>query len=116
MAPLLPLVCLVRLVLLLVPPLRVRLVLLLVLLLMSLWVPLPSLGLSLREVSVDCGVDVLSFGGTKNGASCAEAVVFMNEELASDFALRRKRFGPDVAMDHAVDRDRNAVLQLCASG
>ena len=50
-----------------------------------------SLGLSLREVSVDCGVDVLSFGGTKNGASCAEAVVFMNEELASDFALRRKQ-------------------------
>lgn len=50
-----------------------------------------SLGLSLREVSVDCGVDVLSFGGTKNGASCAEAVVFMDEELASDFALRRKQ-------------------------
>ena len=43
-APLLPLVCPVRLVLLLMPPLRVRLVLLL---LVSLWAPLPSLVLSL---------------------------------------------------------------------
>jgi len=50
-----------------------------------------SLGLTLREVSTDCGVDVLSFGGTKNGAFCAEAVVFMDEQLASDFALRRKQ-------------------------
>jgi threonine aldolase len=50
-----------------------------------------SLGLSLREVSTDCGVDVLSFGGTKNGAFCAEAVVFLNEQLANDFGLRRKQ-------------------------
>ena len=50
-----------------------------------------SLGLSLREVSTDCGVDVLSFGGTKNGAFCAEAIVFMNDHLARDFALRRKQ-------------------------
>lgn len=48
-----------------------------------------SLGLSLRDVSTGCGVDVLSFGGTKNGATCAEAVVFMNEHLARDFELRR---------------------------
>ena len=50
-----------------------------------------SLGLSLREVSTDCGVDVLSFGGTKDGALCAEAIVFMNEHLARDFPLRRKQ-------------------------
>jgi threonine aldolase len=50
-----------------------------------------SLGLSLRESSTDCGVDVLSFGGTKNGAFCAEAIVFMDERLARDFALRRKQ-------------------------
>ncbi|MDQ2762857.1 MAG: low specificity L-threonine aldolase [Pseudomonadota bacterium] len=50
-----------------------------------------SLRLSLREVSTDCGVDVLSFGGTKNGALCAEAIVFMNEHLARDFTLRRKQ-------------------------
>jgi threonine aldolase len=50
-----------------------------------------SLGLSMREVSTGCGVDVLSLGGTKNGAFCAEAVVFMNEHLARDFVLRRKQ-------------------------
>jgi threonine aldolase len=50
-----------------------------------------SLGVSLREASTDCGIDVLSFGGTKNGAFCAEAIVFMNEHLARDFVLRRKQ-------------------------
>lgn len=50
-----------------------------------------SLGVSLREASTDCGVDVLSFGGTKNGAFCAEAIVFMNDDLARDFVLRRKQ-------------------------
>ena len=50
-----------------------------------------SLGFSLSNVSTDCGVDVLSFGGTKNGAFCAEAIVFMNEHLARDFVLRRKQ-------------------------
>lgn len=50
-----------------------------------------SLGLSLRDVSTGSGVDVLSFGGTKNGAFCAEAIVFMNEHLARDFVLRRKQ-------------------------
>lgn len=50
-----------------------------------------SLGISLRGASTDCGVDVLSFGGTKNGAFCAEAIVFMNEHLARDFVLRRKQ-------------------------
>ena len=50
-----------------------------------------SLGLPLRAVSTDCGVDVLSFGGTKNGAFCAEGIVFMNEHLARDFVLRRKQ-------------------------
>ena len=50
-----------------------------------------SLGVSLREASTDCGVDVLSFGGTKNGAFCAEAIVFMNDHLARDFVLRRKQ-------------------------
>ncbi|MDF1646656.1 MAG: aminotransferase class V-fold PLP-dependent enzyme [Legionellaceae bacterium] len=35
-----------------------------------------ALGCSLREMTMDCGVDVLSFGGTKNGLMSAEAVVF----------------------------------------
>lgn len=37
-----------------------------------------ALGVSLREVTTDVGVDVLSLGGTKNGALAAEAVVVLN--------------------------------------
>ncbi|NJK72523.1 MAG: low specificity L-threonine aldolase [Synechococcaceae cyanobacterium SM2_3_60] len=39
------------------------------------------------------GVDVLSFGATKNGAMAAEAVVFFTPELAAQWAYRRKRAG-----------------------
>src|SRR5947209_5190124 len=43
------------------------------------------LGLSLRELTTDAGVDVLSFGGTKNGMMYGEAVVFLDPSLARDF-------------------------------
>lgn len=47
------------------------------------------LGVSLREISGDAGVDVLSFGGTKNGLICGEAVVFFDSDLAQNFEYRR---------------------------
>ncbi len=47
------------------------------------------LGVSLREISGDAGVDVLSFGGTKNGLICGEAVVFFDPDLARNFEYRR---------------------------
>ncbi len=50
-----------------------------------------SLGLSLREATRDLGVDVLSFGGTKNGAMGAEAVIFFNPKLAENFLYLRKQ-------------------------
>jgi threonine aldolase len=50
-----------------------------------------SLGLTLREATRDLGVDVLSFGGTKNGAMGAEAVVFFDRKLSRDFLYRRKQ-------------------------
>ena len=50
-----------------------------------------SLGQSLREATRDLGVDVLSFGGTKNGAMGGEAVVFFNPVLATDFLYLRKQ-------------------------
>ena len=40
-----------------------------------------------------CGVDVLSFGGTKNGMMFGEAVVFLNTELSKEFAYTRKSCG-----------------------
>lgn len=48
-----------------------------------------SLGASLMDVSGGSGIDVLSFGGTKNGMIAGEAVVFFDPELARNFAYRR---------------------------
>ena len=50
-----------------------------------------SLGQTLRQATRDLGVDVLSFGGTKNGALGAEAVVFFDPELGHDFLYLRKQ-------------------------
>ncbi len=50
-----------------------------------------ALDLPLRAFTRDAGVDVLSFGGTKNGAMCAEAVVFFNRALGADFRFIRKQ-------------------------
>lgn len=50
-----------------------------------------SLGLTLREATRDLGVDVLSFGGTKNGAMGAEAVVFFDRKFSRDFLYLRKQ-------------------------
>lgn len=51
------------------------------------------LGCDPAEVTWRAGVDVLSFGATKNGALAAEAVVFFRKDLAESFAFRRKRAG-----------------------
>ncbi|MGH9543867.1 MAG: threonine aldolase family protein [Terriglobales bacterium] len=50
-----------------------------------------GLGQTLRQATRDLGVDVLSFGGTKNGAMGAEAVVFFDRKLAHDFLYLRKQ-------------------------
>ncbi|QNK51799.1 low specificity L-threonine aldolase [Dermacoccus sp. PAMC28757] len=49
-----------------------------------------ALGVSLREMTTDAGVDVLSLGGTKNGAMLAEAVVVINPEAAEGLPYVRK--------------------------
>jgi threonine aldolase len=54
---------------------------------------LASLGCSPAAATWRAGVDVLSLGATKNGALCAEAVVFFDPGVAADFARRRKQSG-----------------------
>lgn len=49
-----------------------------------------SLGLPLRAFTRDAGVDVLSFGGTKNGALGAEAIVVLNPEASEGLKYLRK--------------------------
>jgi threonine aldolase len=49
------------------------------------------LGLSLKEITRDLGIDVLSFGGTKNGMMFGEAVIFFNPALSKEFKYLRKQ-------------------------
>ncbi|MDG0818239.1 threonine aldolase family protein [Bdellovibrio svalbardensis] len=46
---------------------------------------------SFKEFTTDLGVDVVSFGGTKNGLLMGEAVIFLNKSLAHDFKYIRKQ-------------------------
>ena len=50
-----------------------------------------SLGVSLKATTADVGIDVLSFGGTKNGLLGGEAVVFFRPELAEQALFIRKQ-------------------------
>jgi threonine aldolase len=52
-----------------------------------------SLDLPLRALTTDAGVDVVSFGGTKNGLLLGDAVVFLRPELAGAFRFTRKQLG-----------------------
>jgi threonine aldolase len=50
-----------------------------------------SLDVSLRTITKDAGVDVLSFGGTKNGIMFGDAVVFFDKKLSKNFEFIRKQ-------------------------
>ena len=65
-------------------------------------------GLSPADATWRRGVDVLSFGATKNGALAAEAVIFFRPELAQEFGERRKRGG------HLLSKLRFVSAQLDA--
>jgi threonine aldolase len=52
-----------------------------------------SLVVTPKELTWQAGVDVLCFGGTKNGSHGGEAVVFFNHELAREFDYRCKQSG-----------------------
>lgn len=50
-----------------------------------------SLGIGFYEMTGGAGVDVLSFGGTKNGLMYGEAIIFFDQALCKDFKYRRKQ-------------------------
>ena len=52
-----------------------------------------SLGCSAADMTWRAGVDVLCFGGTKNGMAAGEAILFFNRKLAEDFDYRCKQAG-----------------------
>jgi len=50
-----------------------------------------SLNLSLKEITTDVGIDILSFGGTKNGMMFGEAIIFFDKKLTENFKYIRKQ-------------------------
>lgn len=50
-----------------------------------------ALNCTFKEMTTDAGVDVVSFGGTKNGLMIGESVVFLNPDLSKDYKYRRKQ-------------------------
>ena len=67
-----------------------------------------ALGCHPAEASWRGGVDLLSFGATKNGALAAEAIVCFDLDRAEEIARRRKRGG------HLISKGRYAAAQLLA--
>ena len=63
---------------------------------------------SAADMSWKAGVDVLSFGATKNGALACEAVIFFDPAKATQFAFQRKRGG------HLVSKGRYLGAQMLA--
>ncbi|ABS63581.1 Threonine aldolase [Parvibaculum lavamentivorans DS-1] len=67
---------------------------------------LASLEVSPASMTWKAGIDIMSFGATKNGALAAEAVLVFNPDLAKDLAFRRKRAG------HLLSKMRFLSAQL----
>lgn len=71
---------------------------------------LVTLGCAPAEITWKAGVDVLSFGGTKNGAWAAEAVVFFDPAAAEEMKWRRKRSGHTVSKGRFIGAQFEALL------
>ena len=70
-----------------------------------------GLGCSPADVTWKSGVDVMSFGATKNGAMVLDAVVFFDLALAEDFAYRRMRAGQLISKSRFLGAQMLAYLE-----
>ena len=71
---------------------------------------LVTLGCTPAEITWKAGVDVLSFGGTKNGALAAEAVIFFDPADAAEMTWRRKRAGQTLSKGRFLGAQFDALL------
>lgn len=71
---------------------------------------LVTLGCSPAEMTWKAGIDVLSFGGTKNGAWAAEAVIFFDPAKASEMKWRRKRAGQTLSKGRLIGAQFEGLL------
>ncbi|WP_186418380.1 beta-eliminating lyase-related protein [Bosea sp. CS1GBMeth4] len=71
---------------------------------------LVALGCTPAEISWKAGVDVLSFGGTKNGAFAAEAVIVFDPADAAEMPWRRKRGGHTLSKGRLIGAQFEGLL------
>jgi threonine aldolase len=69
-----------------------------------------TLGVTPAQMTWQAGIDVLSFGGTKNGCLAAEAVVFFKPELVGDFPFLQKRAGQLVSKSRFISSQFTGYL------
>lgn len=72
---------------------------------------LVNLGATPAEMTWKRGVDVLSFGGTKNGCWCAEAIVFFEPAMAKELPFLRKRSAQLFSKSRFIAAQFEAYLQ-----
>jgi threonine aldolase len=70
-----------------------------------------ALGCHPADMTWKAGVDMLSFGGTKNGAFAAEAVIVFDPDMAAELPWRRKRSGHTLSKGRFVGTQFNALLK-----
>jgi threonine aldolase len=70
-----------------------------------------ALGCRPAEITWEAGVDVLTFGATKNGAWAAEAVVFFDRDRAAELPWRRKRGGHTLSKGRFLGAQFEALLE-----
>lgn len=70
-----------------------------------------ALGASLAELTSDCGADVVSFGGTKNGMVYGELMIFLRPELADGFEYVRKQLGQLASKMRFISAQFEALLE-----
>jgi len=72
---------------------------------------LVHMGCTAADLTWRAGVDVMSFGATKNGALALEAVIFFDQSLAEDFRYRRKRAGQLLSKSRYLGAQMLAYLE-----
>lgn len=75
-----------------------------------------ALGCTPAELTWKAGIDVLCFGGTKNGMFCSEAVVFFDRDLSHEFAYRCKQAGQLLSKMRLVAAQWVGMLETPAGG
>ena len=69
-----------------------------------------ALGVGLKGSTVDCGVDIMSFGGTKNGLMVGEAVLIFNDELKANAPYFHKQTAQLFSKNRFISAQFTALL------